>query len=260
MDQLADFEPLEYYEKHLKGAIERNAEEYFDALVKRSGVDPEQNKATVARYNKEAAEAEEAGKKLGSFKALKIFLIVLTVIAFLAAVILIFSYASGECYWLYLFLGILFALLGIGLVVLLCTVIKKKLKEREDRHKKEVEEANAVLKQAYDEMAPLNALFTWDMTRELVLKTMPDLTLDEQLDVRRLDLLCRKYGYEPDGTRAFPPSSSFRARRKEVPSSLSGASAARWARRLTRARSPSIGRRRRRTRKGTSIPNTTPKR
>ena len=133
MDQLADFEPLEYYEKHLKGAIERNAEEYFDALVKRSGVDPEQNKATVARYNKEAAEAEEAGKKLGSFKALKIFLIVLTVIAFLAAVILIFSYASGEGYWLYLFLGILFALLGIGLVVLLCTVIKKKLKEREER-------------------------------------------------------------------------------------------------------------------------------
>ena len=199
MDQLADFEPLECYEKHLKGAVERNAEEYFDALVKRSGVDPEQNKATVARYNKEAAEAEEAGKKLGSFKALKIFLIVLTVIAFLAAVILIFSYASGEGYWLYLFLGILFALLGIGLVVLLCTVIKKKLKEREDRHKKEVEEANAVLKQAYDEMAPLNALFTWDMTRELVLKTMPDLTLDEQLDVRRLDLLCRKYGYEPDG-------------------------------------------------------------
>lgn len=198
MDQLADFEPLEYYEKHLKGAMERNAEEYFDALVKRSGVDPEQNKATVARYNKEAAEAEEAGKKLGSFKALKIFLIVLTVIAFLAAVILIFSYASGEGYWLYLFLGILFALLGIGLVVLLCTVIKKKLKEREERHKKEVEEANAVLKQAYDEMAPLNALFTWDMTRELVLKTMPDLTLDEQLDVRRLDLLCRKYGYEPD--------------------------------------------------------------
>ena len=198
MDQLADFEPLEYYEKHLKGAIERNAEEYFDALVKRSGVDPEQNKATVARYNKEAAEAEEAGKKLGSFKALKIFLIVLTVIAFLAAVILIFSYASGEGYWLYLFLGILSALLGIGLVVLLCTVIKKKLKEREERHKKEVEEANAVLKQAYDEMAPLNALFTWGMTRELVLKTMPDLTLDEQLDVRRLDLLCRKYGYEPD--------------------------------------------------------------
>ena len=198
MDQLADFEPLEYYEKHLKGAIERNAEEYFDALVKRSGVDPEQNKATVARYNKEAAEAEEAGKKLGSFKALKVFLIVLTVAAFLAAVILIFSYASGEGYWLYLFLGILFALLGIGLVVLLCTVIKKKLKEREERHKKEVEEANAVLKQAYDEMAPLNALFTWNMTRELVLKTMPDLTLDEQLDVRRLDLLCRKYGYEPD--------------------------------------------------------------
>ena len=161
MDQLADFEPLEYYEKHLKDAMERNAEEYFDALVKRSGVDPEQNKATVARYNKESAEAEEAGKKLGSFRALKIFLIVLTVIAFLAAVILIFAYASGEGYWLYLFLGILCALLGIGLFVLLCTVIKKKLKEREERHKKEVEEANAVLKQAYDEMAPRVLIFTF---------------------------------------------------------------------------------------------------
>lgn len=199
MDRLADFEPLEYYEKHLKDAMERNAEQCFDALVKRSGIDPEKNRATVARYNKESAEAEAAGKKLGSFKALKTFLTVLTVIAFLAAVILIFVYASDGEGWALLLFGILSALLGIGLIVLLATVIKKKLKEREEKHKKEVEEANAVLKEAYDEMAPLNALFTWGMTRELVLKTMPDLTLDEQLDVRRLDLLEQKYGYIPDG-------------------------------------------------------------
>ena len=198
MDQLADFEPLEYYEDHLKGALEKNAEEYFDALVKRAGIDPVKNRETVGRYNKEAAEAEEAGKKLGSFKTLKVFLIVLAVIAFLAAAVLIFVYASEGASWVLLFCGILSALLGIGLIVLLLTVIKKKLKEREARHKKELEDANAVLKEAYSEMAPLNALFTWGMTRELVLKTMPDLTLDEQLDVKRLDLLERKYGYAPE--------------------------------------------------------------
>ena len=197
MDQLADFEPLEYYEKHLKGALEENAEKYFDALVKKSGVDPEKNKETVARYNKESAEAEDANKKVGSFKTLKTFLIVLTVIAFLAAVILIFLYADGGTA-VQLVIGILCALLGIGLIVLLCTVIKKKLKEREEKHKKEAAEADAVLKEAYAEMAPLNALFTRGMTRELVLQTMPDLTLDEQLDIRRLDLLERKYGYEAE--------------------------------------------------------------
>ena len=195
MDQLADLEPLEYYEKHLKGALEENAEKYFDALVKQSGVDPEKNKETVARYNKEAAEAQQANKKVGSFKTLKTFLIVLTVIAFVAAVILIFLYTdSNEA--LQLVIGIVCALLGIGLIVLLCTVIKKKLKEREAIHEKEAAEADAALKEAYAEMAPLNALFTRGMTKEIVLQTMPDLTFDEQLDVKRLDLFARKYGYD----------------------------------------------------------------
>lgn len=197
MDQLADFEPLEYYEDHLKGAVEKNAEEYFEALVKKSGVDAAKNRETVARYNKEAAEAEAAGKKVNSFKTLKTLLIVLTVIAFLAACVLIFLYADGGAAAL-LIVGILCALLGIGIIVLLCTVIKKKLKEREEAHKKEAEEASAALKEAYDQMAPLNALFTQGMTREIVLKTMPDLTLDEYLDVKRLDLLERKYGYAPE--------------------------------------------------------------
>ena len=195
MDQLADLEPLEYYENHLKGALEANAEEYFDALVKKSGVDAEKNKETVARYNKEAAEAEAANKKVSSFKTVKTLLIVLAVAAFLAAVILIAVFATGGDSLLLVF-GILCALLGVGVIVLLCTAVKKQLKARMERHKKELEEANAVLKEAYDQMAPLNALFTRGITRELALKTMPDLTLDEQLDMKRMDLFERKYGYD----------------------------------------------------------------
>ena len=51
MQTLDDFEPLGYYTKTLKDRFRRNAEEYFDALVKRSGVNEQENKKTVARYN-----------------------------------------------------------------------------------------------------------------------------------------------------------------------------------------------------------------
>ena len=51
MDTLADFEPLDYYKSRLKAEFEKNANEYFDELVKRSGVDAAENAATVAKYD-----------------------------------------------------------------------------------------------------------------------------------------------------------------------------------------------------------------
>ena len=64
MDKLADYEPLEYYSKQLKDEFEKNARDYFENLVKRSGVNEEENAATVKKYKAALSKAEEEGKRL----------------------------------------------------------------------------------------------------------------------------------------------------------------------------------------------------
>ena len=207
MDTLADYEPLEYYTKVLRDAIEKNAADYFDELVKRAGVNAEENKATVARYNAASAKAEQAEKKLNSSKALRGFVIFLTVAAFLVGAILLLCYFTGEQNWVLLLVGILCLALGIVFIVLLCTKIKQTVRLRQEKHAKALATANAILQEAYEQMYPLHRLFTWNMTRELVLQTLPYLKLDEQFDVKRLDLFTRKYGFvqdaDPDSSTVF---------------------------------------------------------
>lgn len=196
MDRLDDYEPLEYYVKQLRAEFENNAKNYFDELVKRSGVNEEENAATVKKYDAASKKAEEAHKKLSSGKTLRGLTIFAAVAAFIAALILIICYTDGGN-WLFLFFGIICALLGVGAIVLICTKLKKLIAARQSKYEKELAAAEAIKQQAYEQMRPLHALFTWGMTRELVLKTLPDLTLDEQLDVKRLDLFIRKYGFRP---------------------------------------------------------------
>ena len=196
MDTLADFEPLDYYTKHLKEQFDKNAEEYFNALVERSGVDEAQNAATVKRYNEARAKADEAQKRLSSGKALRGFVTFIAVAAFIAAFILIMCYVSDE-YWLYLFFGIVCAALGAGAIALIFTKLKQIVAARESKHMAAVAAAEEIRGEAMAQMRPLHALFTWNMTRELILKTLPDITLDERLDVKRLELFIKKYGFRP---------------------------------------------------------------
>lgn len=195
MDKLADYEPLEYYSKQLKDEFEKNARDYFEDLVKRSGVNEEENAATVKKYKAALSKAEEEGKRLSSGKALRGFVIFVAVAALVAAAILFLVYFGGNSNWVLLFVGILCVLLGIAAIVLLCTKLKQLIKLRQQKYEKAMAAAEAIKQQALEQMRPLHALFTWNMTRELVLKTLPFITLDEQLDVKRLDLFIKKYGF-----------------------------------------------------------------
>ena len=82
MDKLEDFEPLDYYNGQLRAEFEKNAAEYFDGLVKRSGVDVAANAAAVKKY--EAAHAKEvhAEKQLSSGRLVRGLVIFLTGQAF----------------------------------------------------------------------------------------------------------------------------------------------------------------------------------
>ena len=213
MDTLTDYEPLEYYTGTLRAAFEKNAAEYFDALVKTSGVNERENAATVTRYNAACTKAQHAEKKLSSCKVLRGFMIFFTVAAFVAAAVLAVLYFTAEQPdWIFLLIAGICLLAGIVLVALLCTKIKQVLAARQKKYDKAVAVAEGIKGEALEQMAPLNALFTWNMTRELIQKSAPFLQLDERFDVKKLDLMTRKYGFvagaDPNASTVFLLSGS----------------------------------------------------
>lgn len=194
MKALDDFEPLSYYKEVLKDSFRKNAEECFDALVKKSGIDAEENKRTVARYNAASAKVASAKKKLDSCKLLRGITIFFLIAAVIAGIVLILSGAGeGGAWWLIL-IGALCLALAVVLLVLLCTKIKNILRIREQKYNDAVAKANAILEEAWAQMRPLLKLFTQDMTRALVEKTYPDVRIDDHFDMRKFELMSRKYG------------------------------------------------------------------
>lgn len=201
MDNLEAFEPLEYYNGKLRQSFEAAAADYFDELVKKSGVDPAVNAATVEKYRVAEGKQKAASAKLSSGKRLRGGVIFLTVAAFIAAAVLLVIYSDGGSVPM-LVCGILCALLGVACIVILCTCLKKMILMRQNKFDRAAAQARQIMEEALAQLRPLHSLFTWNMTRELMLKVFPGLELDERLSVEKLDLFMRKYGYRPVGNDA----------------------------------------------------------
>ncbi len=171
-------EPLKFYENTAKTLQETNAKEYFDDLVKKSGVDVEQNKKTVASYKKQLVVVENLDKKVSRYKFLKGFFIFLIVAGFLTA-ILGGLLATGITQILCIALGLI---LAISLIFVVAKKINKTIKHFEELCNKEKEKANNLLNQAQAQMAPLNALFTEKDTFNLIEKTIPEIKFNDNYD------------------------------------------------------------------------------
>ena len=90
MDDLL-LEPLKYYESKAKQQHHDHAMAYFDELVQRSGMDPEENRKTVKLYNEEMAKIKELNGKISKYKWVR----VLAIIGIVIGPILFISCFSG---------------------------------------------------------------------------------------------------------------------------------------------------------------------
>lgn len=164
MDQMI-FNPLEDYEKRLKDAHAANAESFWQELVARSGVSPEENRTAVEKYNAQQKTADDVKKKAGLFKTLRILTIIGMVAAVLAAVAV---FASSM-----ILPGILLVLAGVGLLLVWLLVLNPRIKNLDQIYAEEQAKADALLETCWQQMAPLNALFgSWDGIA-LLEKTVP---------------------------------------------------------------------------------------
>lgn len=185
-------EPLKYYERALKDLHKQNTEEYFDALTNQSQIDTGANKATCNKYYAEKNALDKLTRSLNATKGWMIFFIVLTVASFLVGIILLVS-GINSVSPIAIGVGAGLLALGVGLIILLVTVFRKKKNSLQDIVNKKQKVVNALQAEAYNQVAPLNSLFTSDIPTKLTQKTAPLIEFDKYLSSKTEDRIVKQF-------------------------------------------------------------------
>ena len=180
------YEPLARYRDEFRGKFADLTREKFKELTERSGIDVEANRAVAAEVRKLQAKADSAGSKKTAYGCL------MAVGLVAAAAALVGLLAAGETddetRELCVIAMIAGATLGIAMLPLFNDASKllEKLRGAVAAKKKE----------AWEQMKPLNGLFTWDMTAKLMEATVPRLQFDPYFTAERLASLHGQFGWD----------------------------------------------------------------
>lgn len=203
MKQIKDIlKPAESF-KLISETFSQNVDEYFNNLVKQSKINKGDNKSTCDKYYGKVKEKEKKVKKGKGQRALRGFLIFLAVVFFLAMVvgILLLAIPAWRGQPLYVTLPLLIggAVLGTGMILIICLSLNKNIKKIDEVIKKLDTEIKKLEKEGWDQLAPLNELFNWNIPQYLISSTVPLVNLDRFFTPYRHDQLFRKYGYGDPG-------------------------------------------------------------
>ena len=137
------FNPLEEYETKFRELHAQNIQLHFDTLVERSGVDIEENRETVRMYNVYKENLSKLRRKLNWLRVLRVLMCITIVL--------------------------------IPLVILKTTPKIRALRSEISEADQKTEE---LLQEAYNQMLPLNNLFTNRDALDLIQTTIPLITFD----------------------------------------------------------------------------------
>jgi len=188
------YEPVEQYQSLYKERHHQNVVDYFKSLVEKSKVDVPANQETNKQIKKFEVESSAVAKRIGKYSALKGFLIFL-VVAFIATAVfgvgfMIYQGAFLVLHFLLALFGIIFSVLLIVLIVVKIKPIIAGLRSEKSKVDDKIREQSEI---AWEQMKPLNSLFTYGMSTALFHKTIPLINLDAMFDSRRLDYLVGKF-------------------------------------------------------------------
>lgn len=144
------YDPLEEFISKYSDEHSANTTEFFDELVRRSGIDIEENRKTVSLYNEYKDNREKLTKKLNRWRFLRVVMCITVIL--------------------------------IPLVILKVTSKIRSLRtEIEEADKR----ADELLTEAYRQMLPLNQLFTDRDALNLIEKTLPLLSFEKCFSVKQ---------------------------------------------------------------------------
>ena len=173
-------EPLEQYASYFKTAHVDHTSDFFEDLVRRSGVDEDANTKTVQELR--VLEQQAAG--VGSSNKWWRILRGLTIAAAVLAALYLLAYYSWP--WL--------ALPGVALALALHK-LNRIINDSDAQLKRLREACDAQRAVAWSQMAPLNRLFDWDIVAKLMQKTVPRIAFDPYFSNGRMEELCNSFGW-----------------------------------------------------------------
>ena len=177
-------EPIDDYVSFFKDAHERTVSEYFEDLVRTSGVDEQLNIQTIEELHLLEKSVAESTSSRGWWKAGRIF-------AILAA--------AGLVTWAAVQQGIYFLAIAPagGLVFLIFKKINPEITSLNEKVKDFEGKRDDKSNEAWLQMEPLNQLYSWDAAPKLFMKTFPFINLDSYFTADRLRDLSENYELSP---------------------------------------------------------------
>lgn len=157
------FNPLEEYENKYRDLHKENTAKFFDETVKRSGIDIESNRQTVAEYNKWTENARDLRKKLNLLRFLRVVMII--------------------------------TLILIPVVILSTTPRIRKLREDVSDAEKKAQES---LSLATSQMDALNRLFSGEDALRIIEKTIPMMSFEPCFTAKQESDMRLNYDFSDD--------------------------------------------------------------
>ncbi|MFZ4876454.1 MAG1210 family protein [Janthinobacterium sp. Mn2066] len=173
-------EPLQQYSTHFKHAHVTNTSDFFEDLVRRSGVDENANIKTVQELRALERQAEGAGSSYLWWRILR----GAAIAAALLAALYIFAYYARP--WL------LLPALALAPAIYVLNRVINDSNAKLKRLQQACEEKRAV---AWNQMVPLNRLFDWDIIARLMQQTVPRIAFDAYFSNGRMEELRNSFGW-----------------------------------------------------------------
>lgn len=182
------YEPLGRYRDEFEEKFASLAREKFAELTAASGIDVGANRALAKKIHRlEAAAGSQRTRKLlfGLLIALGLILIAL---GFVGAVV-----TGGSAQGAGDVVGACVFAVALGIAVgIFALVLFRRASARLAELERKIEAGKLT---AWEQMAPLNDLYTWDIPVKLIEATVPRLAYDPYFTVGRLDSLRNRYGW-----------------------------------------------------------------
>ena len=162
-------QPIQQYNSEFKDKHRALTEEYFDKLLKESGVDVDENASLMHERSKTLHKLQAASKGVKKQKNLRGLLIFFIVVLFVAALVgaYIFYDFDGLTF-LAIVLPIVAVCIAVALIVVIVKVINPKIKDGNAV----VNELNVKVKEieatAWKQMRPLNFKYDWNIPDKLI--------------------------------------------------------------------------------------------
>lgn len=181
------YDPLKEYVNVYRDKFKEVAEKTFAELAAEAQVDVGKNRETCRRIY---SEEDSLSKVMTSIRWQKVWRVLLWLCVVVGFIVGFTMYDVLDYVDLLIVGFVIFGALG-----LLFTDINPKIKEMKSERDKLTAKVDKLKKEAWQQMAPLNNLYDWDVLTRMMTKTVPRLEFDPYFTTQRLADLKATYGW-----------------------------------------------------------------